>query len=276
MDTAAAAARLADALGRAPALAIVLGSGLGALAEELTAPVAVPFERVGLPPASVAGHRGRWLVGTLGGVPVLLQAGRYHAYEGHPFELVVAPVRILSRLGVRALVLTNAAGAIDPILVPGDLVLLDDHVNLMFRSPLAGPVQGREERFPDMTAPYDAELQRLALDAAGAEGVALRRGVYAAVLGPQYETAAEIRMLARLGAHVVGMSTVPEVVTARALGLRCLAFSTITNKATGLSQERLSHADVLRIGTEAGGRLGRVLARLTPSVRSTLLSARSD
>lgn len=199
------------------------------------------------------------MYGALDGAEVLLQAGRYHAYEGHSLELVVAPVRILAELGIEILVVTNAAGGIHPSMEPGDLVLLDDHVNVMFRSPLVGPVIDEEQRFSDMSAPYDPALQEAARRAAADVGVELARGTYAAVLGPAYETAAEVRMLAKIGADVVGMSTVPEVITARALGMRCLGFSMVTNKATGMGGARIAHEDVLQIGKQAGVRLGLVL-----------------
>ena len=182
--------------------------------------------------------------------------------QGHPLELVVAPVRILAELGVEVLIFTNAAGAIHPSIGPGDLLLLDDHISLMFRSPLVGPVIGSEHRFPDMSAPYDVALQEAARRAASGVGVGLARGTYAAVLGPAYETAAEVRMLAKVGADVVGMSTVPEVITARALGLRCVGFSMVTNKATGMSEDPVAHEDVLEIGKQAGVRLGLVLTAL--------------
>ena len=159
-------------------------------------------------------------------------------------------------------VFTNAAGGIHPAIGPGDLVLLDDHVNLMFRSPLTGSVIGGEERFPDMSAPYDSELQAAARRAATAVGIDLARGTYAAVLGPAYETAAEVRMLGRLGADLVGMSTVPDVIAARALGIRCVGFSVVTNKATGLGAGPIAHADVLETGKKAGTRLAHVIIAL--------------
>jgi len=277
VDVAAAAEHVAAKLGPVPRVAVILGSGSSHLADALEDTVSLPFESVpGFPASGVAGHAGRWVAGSLAGTRVLLQAGRYHAYEGHAQALVVAPVRVMARLGVRALVLTNAAGGIHPTIHPGDLVLIDDHVGLMFRNALAGPVAPEEHRFPDMSAPYDRELQRLAAELADAHAIPLRRGVYAAVLGPQYETSAEIRMLARMGADVVGMSTVPEVVTARALAVRCLAFSIVTNKATGLSPGRLSHDDVLEVGKGAGSRLARLAAALIPALDAAVRSERSD
>lgn len=263
----AAADYLRSVLPGGPRIAVVLGSGLSHLAELLDDSVSVAFDDVpGLPRSTVEGHAGRFVCGSLDGVEVILQAGRYHAYEGYPMEVVVAPVRILAALGVDTIVFTNAAGGIGPNTAPGDLVLIDDHINLMFRSPLSGPVAPGEERFPDMSAPYDVELQERVRRAAARYGAALERGTYAAVLGPSYETAAEVRMLRTLGADVVGMSTVPEVITARALGVRCAAISMVTNKATGLSAEEISHADVLEIGRDAGQRLGDVIVGLVASL----------
>jgi purine-nucleoside phosphorylase len=238
----------------------VLGSGLGHLADEVEDAVSIPFGEIpGFPKTGVVGHAGRYLGGRLGGRNVLLQAGRYHVYEGHTGEVVAAPVRLAAALGIRFLFLTNAAGGVDPALEPGDVVLLSDHLNLMFHSPLIGPAAPGESRFPDMTEPYDVALRAVALDVAQREGIKLSEGVYAAVTGPTYETAAEVRMLGRLGADVVGMSTVPEVLVARALGLRCLALSMVTNKGTGLSGEPLSHREVVEVGQRTGRIVGRIL-----------------
>jgi purine-nucleoside phosphorylase len=236
-----------------PRIGVVLGSGLGQLIEAVENGVTVGFgELPGFPKAGVAGHAGCFVLGRLGGVDVLFQAGRYHVYEGHPPSVVAAPVRTAAALGVEALILTNAAGGVDPALNPGALVLIRDHLDLMFHSVLAGPARSGEARFPDMSGPYDEGLAGLALEAAHGAGIDLPRGVYAAVTGPSYETAAEIRMLRRLGADVVGMSTVPEVLTARASGLRCLGLSMVTNKGTGLSSAPLSHAEVVDVGRSAG------------------------
>lgn len=243
-------------VGGTPRVAIVLGSGLGGLIDHVTEAVDVPFSEVGsLPEPTVVGHRGCFVFGSLGDVPVVLLDGRLHAYEGHALEEIVAPVRILARLGVGALILTNAVGAIHPRLSPGDLVLIEDQINLSFRSPLAGPVYAGEERFPDMSQPFDAALQHAFRDVAIRSGIDLARGTYAGVLGPQFETAAEVRMLAVLGADVVGMSTVPEVVVARGAGVPVAVLSLVSNKATGLAHEVLSHEDVLAVGAEAGQRM---------------------
>jgi purine-nucleoside phosphorylase len=231
--------------------------------DEVEDPLEVAFSEVpGLPKPGVAGHAGKWLGGVLGGTTVLLQSGRYHFYEGHPAEVVVAPIRLAARLGVRIAILTNAAGGINPELGPGSIMLLDDHQNHQGRSPLVGPVVEGEVRFPDLSAPFDEELQKLAMNVAGRERIRLRLGTYAAVLGPSYETPAEIRYLRRLGADAVGMSTVPETIVAAALGLRVVAFSLITNRAAGLSREALDHSDVLAIGSESGPKLQRLIEAL--------------
>lgn len=247
---------LRSALPSIPHIAVVIGSGLAALEEALADPVAVRFSDLPkLPAAGVPGHSGRFVHGRLGSAEVLIQAGRFHVYEGHPLDVVVAPVRILAAAGVETVIMTNASGGIRASLEPGDVVLVDDVLNLMFRSPLAGPVVGDEPRFPDMSRPFDPELSTTIRSTAHELGIRLERGVYAAVLGPAYETAAEIRMLARLGADVVGMSTVPEVIAAAACGLRCAVLSLVTNKATGLATGSLSHEEVLDVGRAAGARV---------------------
>jgi purine-nucleoside phosphorylase len=265
IDTVAAAGYLRSELPFRPRVAVVLGSGLGSLVDDLEDTTAVAFREIpGFPAASVAGHAGKFLAGRLDGTEVLVQSGRYHLYEGHSPDIVAAPVRAMAELGVRTLVLTNAAGGVRASLQPGDVVLLEDHINLTSQSPLVGPVRTGEERFPDMSAPYAPELRQLAVEAAAELGIGLESGVYAGVLGPSYETAAEVRMLAKLGADVVGMSTVTEVIAARARGLRCLAFSVVTNKATGLGGSALSHADVLAAGQKAGTRLAALIRSMVP------------
>lgn len=254
--TVEAAASLRAVFPSVPETAVVVGSGLGSLEDALMDPVAVAFgDLPGLPAAGVSGHGGRFVHGRLGDADVLLQSGRFHLYEGHPAGVVVAPVRILAELGVGTVLMTNASGGIHPLLEPGDVVLVDDLLNLTFRSPLSGPVLEGEERFPDMSRPLDAGLARLIRDAAAHLELPLASGTYAAVLGPQYETAAEIRMLARLGADVVGMSTVPEAIAAAARGLRCAVLSLVTNRATGLSRGPLSHDEVLEAGAAAAHRV---------------------
>jgi len=258
------ARRIAEALGHrlgaAPDVLVVLGSGLGGFEAGLNQATSVAFTEIeGFPAPSVEGHAGRFIAGRVGGLRVLAQSGRLHAYEGHPLDRVALPVRVAAELGAGSLIVTNSAGGVNPELRPGDLVLLKDHVNLMFRSPLVGPLVPGEDRFPDMSRPYDSELRALAAAEARRLGLALRNGVYGAVLGPAYETAAEVRMLAGFGVDVVGMSTVPEVLVARARGMRCLGLSMVTNPATGLAGGPLTHEEVLQVAHEAGGRLATLL-----------------
>jgi purine-nucleoside phosphorylase len=243
-----------------PRVAIVLGSGLGALADAVDSAIRIPHPAIpGFPQPSVPGHKGELVAGLLEGVPVVVQSGRFHLYEGHPPAVVGLPVRVFAHLGVATLVVTNAAGGIRPTFRPGTLMLIADHINLMWRSPLAGPVQAGEERFPDMSAPYDAGLRGLARDVARERQIALEEGVYCGLLGPSYETPAEIGMLQRLGADAVGMSTVPEVIVARSHGLKCVGFSTITNVASGMGPAKLSHEDVLDVGRRVGADLGTLI-----------------
>ncbi len=253
VDIAAAAAAVGEALPDRPELLLVLGSGLSGLAERVEAAVEVPFEAVpGYPSVGVAGHAGRYVAGRIEGRPVLIQAGRFHAYEGHDMDVVVAPIRVAAALGVGTVILTNAAGGIARGLEPGCIMLIDDHINLQWRSALAGPLVGDEQRFPDMSEPYDRRLQALSMQVALELQMPLSRGTYAAVAGPSFETPAEVRMLEFLGADAVGMSTVPEATVARALGLRVLAFSMISNRAGGMGGDDLDHAEVLEIGERAG------------------------
>ena len=243
-----------------PQVAIVLGSGMGPLAERLTGTSRISYADIPhFPRTTVVGHQGELVVGALGRTPVLLQSGRFHLYEGHGSETVALPVRVFAELGVKTLLLTNAAGGIRRSFARGVLMLIADHVNLTFRNPLIGPNLPGEERFPDMSAPYDRELRALAREMAAQRKVPLEEGVYIQVLGPSYETPAEIRMAERMGADAIGMSTAVEVIVARARGLRCLAFSTISNPAAGTTHERLSHADVLATTREVAGNLERLV-----------------
>ncbi len=248
-------------------MAIVLGSGLGSVVDAVQTAIRLPQSTIpGFPQPAAPGHKGELVAGTLDGVPVLVQSGRFHLYEGHAPAVAALPVRLFARLGVGTLIVTNAAGGIRPTFRPPTLMLIADHINLMFRNPLEGPVEEGEQRFPDMSDPYDPALRALAREVARQEKIVLEEGVYAALLGPSYETPAEIRMLQRLGADAVGMSTVPEVIVARARGIRCLGFSSITNVAAGLSAAPLSHAEVLAAGTQVAGQLATlirgVIARL--------------
>ena len=244
--TAADALRRQLALDGAPVAAIVLGSGLGGLAGRIERARNIPFREVpGFPPATVHGHAGMLIAGTLARRPVVAMAGRFHLYEGHPPQLAGYPVRLLHALGAPVLIVSNAAGGVNRTFQAGDLMAIADHLNLMGRNPLEGPVQQGDVRFPDMSEPYDRELRSLLHAVADERGVPLRDGVYASLLGPTYETLAEVRMLERLGADAVGMSTVPEVIVARALGMRVAGVSCITNLAAGLSPTPLSHDEVL-------------------------------
>ena len=239
----------------APVAAIVLGSGLGGLAEQITHAVHIPFHDVpGFPPATVEGHAGAVIAGTLGGRPVICLAGRFHMYEGHPAAVAVFPVRVVHALGARTLIVSNAAGGIRRTFSPGTLMRIEDHINLTNRHPLAGPAQPGEPRFPDMSVPYDRALGALLHDVARETQLRLEVGVYCGLLGPTYETPAEVRMLEKLGADAVGMSTVTEVITARALGMRCVGVSLITNAAAGYSATLLNHAEVLHESKEAASR----------------------
>jgi purine-nucleoside phosphorylase len=263
-----AAEQIRPRLGReAPDAALILGSGLGDLSNRIENAVRLPFAEIpGFPAATVAGHAGALIAGRLEGRRVLALAGRFHMYEGHGAALAAFPTRVLHALGARILLVSNAAGGVRPTLQPGDLVLLRDHVNLMFRNPLVGPVDADEIRVPDMSAPYDAELCALARDVARDQELALTEGVYCGLLGPSYETPAEVRMLARVGADVVGMSTVPEVIVAHALHMRVLGISCVTNMACGISGAPITHAEVIETTARVAQRFERlvrgVIARL--------------
>ncbi len=253
-----AAAYIRERVGAAwqtPVAGIVLGSGLGGLADRLEHAVRIPFSHVpGFPQVTVAGHAGQLIVGMLGSRPVVMLAGRFHMYEGHGAGLAAFPVRVLHALGAPVYIASNAAGGVRRTFEAGDLMLIADHMNLMFRNPLIGPTEQGDVRFPDMSDPYDPELRALMREAAHAVNVPLNEGVYCGLLGPTYETPAEVRMLEKLGADAVGMSTVPEVIMARAIGMRAVAVSCITNKAAGLSHEKLSHEEVMDAGRAVAGR----------------------
>ncbi len=240
-----------------PEWGIVLGSGLGSLVEEVDAILSVPYEEIpGLPVSTVSGHAGRFVFGRLAGKRVIVAQGRVHLYEGRTAEEVTAGVRFMDALGVKKLVLTNAAGSLRPDFAPGGWMMLSDHLNLTGTSPLLGGAN-----FVDMTAVYSPELRAHFTRLASEENIALHEGVYAGLLGPQYETPAEVRMLRVLGADAVGMSTVLEAIQARALGMETAAFSCLTNMAAGLSAAPLDHAEVLATGKTAASQLTRLLTR---------------
>jgi purine-nucleoside phosphorylase len=224
---------------------IVLGSGLGPLADAVEVHREVPFAEAGLPASTVPGHAGKFIFGTLEGAPVVLMKGRVHLYEGHPARAVTAGVRWLAAQGVTRLILTNAAGTLNPDFKPGSWMMLADHLNLTAASPLEGP------DFIDMSAAYDPAWRAAFSSAASARGMTLHQGVYASLRGPQYETPAEIRMLRTLGADAVGMSTVLETIQARSLGLTVCAFSCLTNWAAGISAAPLDHHEVLETGKQS-------------------------
>ena len=241
------AAAMRDRLGvEAPAMAMILGSGLGKVAASLESPRKVAYRDVpGFPQVSVVGHVGEATAGKLEGKEVLVFSGRPHMYEGNPAAMVAFPVRVLHALGAKVLFLSNAAGGIRRSYRAGDLMIIEDHINLMNQNPLTGPLQEGDDRFPDMSEAYDALLRKLMREAAPELNVAVHEGVYAGLSGPSYETRAEIRMLERLGADAVGMSTVPEVIVAQALDMRVAAVSCIANVASGLSSLPVSHSEVL-------------------------------
>src|SRR6266513_5570696 len=254
---AAATAAVATRLGKLkPRVAIVLGSGLGFLAEEVTEPIRIPYRTIpGFPEPGVAGHKGDLVAGKLEGVPVVVQAGRFHLYEGHPAAVAGLPARVFAELGVEVLIVTNAAGGVRRTFPGGTLMLIADHINLMWRNPLIVQPQPGEQRFPIMHEPYDGELRALARTVAREAGIRMDEGVYAALLGPSYETPSEVRMLERLGADAVGMSTAPEVLVARSRGMRCLGFSIITNPGAGITGEARSHEEVLAVSEEVARKL---------------------
>ena len=247
--------------GRAPRIALLLGSGWGGFVQRLEAPLRIAYADLqGFPAAGVAGHAGQLWLGLIGAAEVAVLAGRRHTYESGRADAMKAALRTLRDFGCDTLVQTNAAGSLDPALAPGSLLLISDHLNLPQRSPLEG--EAGDERFVDLTDAYDPALRAAARAAAARAGIALHEGVYAWMLGPQFETPAEIRMLRLLGAAAVGMSTVPETLIARWLGLRVLALSLITNPAAGLSDQALSHAHTLQQAQAAAAPACAMLAEL--------------
>jgi purine-nucleoside phosphorylase len=257
-----------------PAVAVVLGSGLGAFAAVLADAVAIPFTEIPhFPRSTVPGHSGRLLIGTLGETPVAVMQGRVHAYEGYSSAEVTFPIRVLASFGVRGLVLTNAAGGIRKSFAQGDLVLISDHINFTGRNPVAGPNDDRfGPRFFDMTEAYSLRLRKLAQAAADRDGKPLQEGVYLSLLGPSFETPAEIRAFRTLGADLVGMSTVQETIAARHMGLEVLGISCVTNMAAGIQGEPLSHEEVMETGRRVETRLAQLLSGVIPEM-SKLMKA---
>jgi len=274
-----AAAFLRNKLGNlAPRIGIVLGSGLGAVADTVSQPIVVPYGQIPhFPQSTVEGHSGRIVAGLLGGVPVAVMQGRVHFYEGYTPQQVTFPMRVLGALGIQAVALTNAAGGIAEGYRVGQLVVLADHINLMGWNPLIGPNEprfgfrpGAGLRFFDMTEAYSRRLRALAQEAAVEEGFTLGEGVYLAVSGPSFETPAEIRVFRGMGATLVGMSTVPETIVARHMGLQVLGISCVTNLAAGLGATQLSHQEVFEAGRQVEQRLARLFERLTPKMAAAL------
>jgi purine-nucleoside phosphorylase len=245
---------------------VVLGSGLGAFADELTNSVAIPYSDIpGWPQSTAIGHAGRLVFGNIDDLPVVVMAGRAHLYEGYSPAQTTFGVRQMGRLGVRTIVFTNAAGGINLQYSQGALVLISDHINLQGSNPLCGPNDDAlGPRFPDMSDAYSAECRAIAKQVATEEGIDLGEGVYAAMLGPSYETPAEIRFLCTIGADLVGMSTVPEVIVANHIGIRCVAISCVTNMAAGILPQKINHQEVLDTGARVRDTLVRLLKALLP------------
>lgn len=249
-----------------PKVVLVLGSGLGGFADELAEATIIPYSQIPhFPVASAIGHAGNLVVGKMSDVPVAAMQGRFHHYEGYSLTLVTFPMRVFFRLGIKAALLTNAAGGISSQLKQGCLVVLKDHINLMGSNPLIGPNDDRFGlRFPDMTEAYADDFRRMAMEEGRRHGIDIFEGIYAAVAGPSYETPAEIRFLRTIGADTVGMSTVPEVIVARHCGIKVLAISAVTNLAAGLSDKPINHLEVLETGERIRGQFVAMLKTLIP------------
>ena len=249
-----------------PRIAVVLGSGLGAFADSVENPVSIPYRDIPDWPISTAiGHAGKLVTGTIEGLPVAALAGRVHLYEGYSAQQVVFGIRMLARLGVEAVVLTNAAGGINAAYRPGQLVLISDHINLTGQNPLMGPNDDSwGPRFPDMSEAYSKSFREIARKAGSEMNLDLAEGVYAAVPGPSYETPAEIRYLRTIGADLVGMSTVPETIAANHAGMKVLGISCVTNFAAGVTDQKLDHKEVLEVGAKIKDTMVDLLRRILP------------
>lgn len=256
-----------------PRIAIVLGSGLGGFADDFEDAAKIPYNEIpGFPLSTVTGHSGQLVSGKVDNVPLLAMQGRVHYYEGYSLEEVTFPVRTFKLLGIKTLVLTNAAGGINVELTQGALMVISDHVNLMGDNPLRGPNDERfGPRFPDMSGVYSPALQELVVEEAKAMGTEVRRGIYGGLSGPNYETPAEIHLLRNLGADAVGMSTVPEAIVARHMDLEVLGISCITNMAAGISDEPINHAEVVAIGDRVRGTFTELLRRVVGRINSRVV-----
>lgn len=244
-----------------PSIGIILGSGLGNFAAELSDTVEIPTQDIPhYPVSTVSGHAGKWVFGKVSGKYVLAMKGRVHFYEGYPMRRVVFPAHLMAEIGIRTLLVTNASGGINPLFRPGDLMLIEDHLNLFFTNPLIGKEESEfGPRFPDMSHPYDPELMALAERVAAEQKIYLQKGVLVGSRGPTYETAAEIRMFQRLGGDAATMSTVPEVIAANHRGIRVLGIACITNMATGLSAQPLSHREVTIVADQVAKKFHRLV-----------------
>ncbi len=251
-----------------PRVGLVLGSGLGGFADELTEPTRIPYSQIpGFPRSTAIGHAGQLVIGTTNGVPVAAMQGRVHLYEGYSAAAVAFPIRVFARMGIQAVVITNAAGGINLEYKQGALVVVTDHINLQGQNPLAGPNEERfGPRFPDMTRSYSKEYREYALAAAAKLGQNLYQGIYAGLLGPSYETPAEIRYLRTVGADLVGMSTIPEVIAARHMGLKVLAISCVTNMAAGILDQPLNHEEVLQTAERVRGDFVALVKAVLPAI----------
>ncbi len=258
-----AAAKVLAVCGKAD-IGVILGSGLGDYAEALEDAVKLPYSEIpGFPRSTVAGHAGMWCCGTLHGKRVVMMQGRFHYYEGYGMKDVTLPVRVMQKIGVKTLIVTNAAGGVNLVYHPGELMVIGDIFSMTAQNPLIGPnLDAFGPRFPDMSCAFDKELRALAHECANEQGFALREGVYAQMTGPTYETPAEIRMLRTLGADAVGMSTVPEVIVARHGGMRVLGISCITNMAAGILDQPLNHAEVTETANRVKGQFRNLLDRI--------------
>jgi len=255
-----------------PKISLVLGSGLGAFADSLSSPVKIPYQKIpGFPRSTAIGHAGRLVIGLAGKIPVAAMQGRVHFYEGYSAKEVVFPMRVFGRLGIRAAILTNAAGGINLGFQQGALVVLRDHINLQGANPLIGPNDDRfGPRFPDMTQAYWRSYREAALEEARRLGIEVHEGVYAALSGPSYETPAEIRYLRSIGADLVGMSTVPEVIVARHMGIRVLGISCVTNMAAGVLDQPINHAEVIETTDRVKSHFISLLSAVLPRIASDL------
>ncbi len=256
-------------------IAVVLGSGLGGFAEELKDAVTIPYQEIpGFVSSTAQGHAGRLVIGKVDGVSTLAMQGRVHFYEGYSLEEVTFPIRTFKLLGINTLVLTNAAGGVDVELTQGALMVISDHLNLMGANPLRGPNDERfGPRFPDMSEVYSRELQELVIEEARALGITARRGIYAALTGPSYETPAEIHMLRAFGADAVGMSTVPEAIVARHMGIKVLGISCVTNMAAGITENPINHEEVIETGQRVRETFTQLLRRVITKAPTAVIES---